>query len=744
MKVCPECDREYDDDVDFCARDGSKLRARDESSEDPLIGRMLDGQWRIEEKIGEGGMGAIYLASQESVGREVAIKTLRTALSENEEFAERFMREARVTSSINHPHCVTIFDFGQTENNTLYLAMEFLDGEPLADRMDRGSTSMRTAFEVGIQVASALSAAHRHEVVHRDLKPDNIFLLDIADGSTFTKVLDFGISKELGSEDDLTQTGQIFGTPQYMSPEQARGADLDARSDLYSLGCILYEMVSGRPPFDGDKSMEILVAHVQEEVVSIREVSDREVPSRFADLIMGLLEKDREARPARAEEVRGSLEGMFEDLVGSDGGKIPEGAGGAPSPDGVDDRETPGGGGGGGGEEIGETNGDVARVEETPSGGAPATPAPESSSEPSERRAAAPGGNTRSQEPDSWVDRNNGLVIAVVGLTVVAGILVVVGGGYFAYRLSYPGDERAGAGEPPEETARAEGESDETTAGSGREAVGSEGGGAGPPGENDSGVSAGRADAGGGAETAAEEGAEEDETAVAAAGGRVPEESDAPAGGAESPGGAGEGESGSSGSDGESASSESGSGESGGSAETGAETSGGEDGEKRVGGRAETGEETAPGGADDGEAVGRPTEGEPDERTGEAPAEEKSESEANGNREAGGGGPDPASFVRRTNLSATGAACKKSDVQRRLSAVEGRLGDCYRDGSGSGGSLMLEWTISTEGSPLQVSPLTSDVGSTLRSCAIRVIEGVTFAKPSGGRCYTRATFDFGD
>ena len=136
MRVCPECDREYGDDVEFCAQDGSRLHDAEEESKDGLVGRVLEGRWRIEEKFGEGGMGSIFMASQESVGRRVAIKTLRSALSENEEFSQRFMQEARVTSTINHPHCVTILDFGQTDNQMLYLAMEFLDGQPLADRME--------------------------------------------------------------------------------------------------------------------------------------------------------------------------------------------------------------------------------------------------------------------------------------------------------------------------------------------------------------------------------------------------------------------------------------------------------------------------------------------------------------------------------------------------------------------------------------------------------------------------------
>jgi len=197
MQVCPECGREYEDEVEYCPHDAAQVREVQQEDadddQDSLVGRLLDGRWRIREKFGEGGMGSIYVASQESVDREVVIKTLRTGLSDSEEFTERFWREAKVTTTINHPHCVTILDYGETDDGTLYLAMELLDGEPLADRMERGRIPLGEVLEIGKQIASALAAAHERDIVHRDLKPDNIYLLDISDGSTFVKVLDFGI-----------------------------------------------------------------------------------------------------------------------------------------------------------------------------------------------------------------------------------------------------------------------------------------------------------------------------------------------------------------------------------------------------------------------------------------------------------------------------------------------------------------------------------------------------------------------
>ena len=194
MKICPTCQLQYDDDVDFCPADGMKLRVRREASTDPLLGRALDGRWIIEEKLGEGGMGAVYRGHQRSVNRTVAIKTLRPQLVESDEFVNRFFREAQIAANIAHPHCVTILDYGE-DDGTLYLAMEFLEGTLLTDRIEAGGLTAKEIIEIGIQTASALSAAHDQNIVHRDLKPDNIYLLEVPGGGTFVKVLDFGIAK---------------------------------------------------------------------------------------------------------------------------------------------------------------------------------------------------------------------------------------------------------------------------------------------------------------------------------------------------------------------------------------------------------------------------------------------------------------------------------------------------------------------------------------------------------------------
>ncbi len=281
-----------------------------------MIGRVLDNRWIIEGKIGQGGMGAVYSGHQRSVDRKVAIKTLRSSLADTDDFVDRFFREARVATTINHPHCVTIHDFGQDDDGTLYLAMEFLDGQELTDRIEAGSLTLEEILRIGMQIASALSAAHDAQIVHRDLKPDNIFLLDIPGGGTFVKVLDFGIAKVLGSDTQMTKTGQVFGTPSYMSPEQCQGHPVDGRSDLYSLGCILYELVGGRPPFNGETPMAVLMAHVVNEVTPLSNLDGvaRHVEPRVESLIMSLLAKEPDERPATASIARSQLEQIISEL----------------------------------------------------------------------------------------------------------------------------------------------------------------------------------------------------------------------------------------------------------------------------------------------------------------------------------------------------------------------------------------------------------------------------------------------
>lgn len=315
MKICPECQTEYTDDVEFCANDGMKLRPVRAASDDPMIGKVLDGRWIVEDKIGEGGMGSVYKGSQKSVNRAIAIKTLRAALTDNDEFVDRFFREAKIATTINHPHCVTVLDFGQTEDDVLYLAMEYLDGMPLSDKLKEGGLTVKSIIKMTIQIASALAASHKHNIIHRDLKPDNVFLLNMTTGDIFAKVLDFGIAKVSDGTTQYTRTGQIFGTPEYMSPEQCSGQDLDGRSDLYSLGCILYEVLTGRAPFAGNNPMSILMAHVGEMPKSPSELGFQ-LPHGLERITMKLIEKERNDRYKDADALILALKEELSTLEG--------------------------------------------------------------------------------------------------------------------------------------------------------------------------------------------------------------------------------------------------------------------------------------------------------------------------------------------------------------------------------------------------------------------------------------------
>ncbi len=322
MKICPQCQTQFPDDIDFCSNDGMKLRAQREDKEDPMLGKVLDGRWIIDSKLGEGGMGSVYLGRQRSVNRAVAIKTLRPELVTNDEFVDRFFREAQIATTINHPNCVTILDFGQAENDLLFLAMEYLEGMPLSDRLEEGPPlTLDEILTIGDEIAAALEAAHSHGIIHRDLKPDNVFLQKTPNGGMHSKLLDFGIAKDSNASTQFTRTGQIFGTPDYMSPEQCSGSELDGRSDLYSLGCIFYEMLCGRPPFENANSMAILMAHVTERPRPLSELTSLPLP--VEQLVLRLLSKEPDARHADASALRKDLMSVRATLFAQGTGQQP-------------------------------------------------------------------------------------------------------------------------------------------------------------------------------------------------------------------------------------------------------------------------------------------------------------------------------------------------------------------------------------------------------------------------------------
>ncbi|MGE5208338.1 MAG: protein kinase domain-containing protein, partial [Alphaproteobacteria bacterium] len=272
------------------------------------VGELI-GHYRIESLIGVGGMGEVYLARDERLGRKAALKLLPDSLTMNEAQLSRFKNEARTASSLNHPNILTVYEIG-TEGNVQFIATEFIEGVTLRSSLESGKMSPRRAVEIAAQVASALAAAHEAGIVHRDIKPENIMLRP--DG--YVKVLDFGIAKLIEQKQALddhttettallqTRPGLVLGTANYMSPEQARGQKVDARSDIWSLGVVLYEMVAGAPPFDGDTPSDCIAAILTKEPPALSAVWP-DVPPRFESLLQRALRKDSGERYQTIKEM---------------------------------------------------------------------------------------------------------------------------------------------------------------------------------------------------------------------------------------------------------------------------------------------------------------------------------------------------------------------------------------------------------------------------------------------------------
>jgi serine/threonine-protein kinase len=315
--TCPSCGCDADPAggaVNFCPGCGMDLRGRDASTSSAFVHRVVADRYRLLALVGEGGMGAVYRAEHIRMGKALALKILRGDFAREPGAFERFLAEARIVSRLSHPHTIAVFDFGEIDDrgSGFYLAMEYVPGRDLAAELrEAGPLPEHRVAAIGQQILGSLAEAHDAGIVHRDVKPGNVMLMSTRSGEDFVKVLDFGIAKlrEPGAELDATSTtaaAAIVGTPSYLAPEQARGAPADARADLYAVGCLLYELVAGRPPFAAPTPMAVVAAHLREQPAPLATLAPG-VSRRLAEVIHRALRKRPEERFPSADAMREAL-----------------------------------------------------------------------------------------------------------------------------------------------------------------------------------------------------------------------------------------------------------------------------------------------------------------------------------------------------------------------------------------------------------------------------------------------------
>ncbi len=315
-RTCPDCHNAYDDDVLHCPEDGRGLG--DVPITDELIGRTI-GSYRVEKQLGKGGMGSVYMGIHPVIGSKVAIKFLHPQYAHDDKIVDRFFNEARAVNVIGHDNILKILDLNVTDDNRHYFVMEYLQGRAVQNLLRSG---VAIPFEVSgpiiVQCCEALEAAHRKGIVHRDLKPDNVYLITHKGKKNFVKVVDFGIARvtdDAGMSTGKTQTGMVMGTPAYMSPEQGAGMTnkIDGRSDIYSLGCMMYQMATGRLPFPGSNFGEVLMGHLQQRPPPLREIKP-ETPEIYEAIVLKCLEKKQEDRFQTMKELKLALEAAMDQL----------------------------------------------------------------------------------------------------------------------------------------------------------------------------------------------------------------------------------------------------------------------------------------------------------------------------------------------------------------------------------------------------------------------------------------------
>ncbi len=289
---------------------------------DPFVGKVIDGRYEIQTRIGEGGMGVVYKARQTPLDRVIALKMLNSQMATDPTWVQRFYNEAKACSRLQHPNTIRMFDFGQTPDGRLFMTMEFLDGVSLREALSKGPLAAHRVVKVLIQCCASLAEAHSIGIIHRDIKPDNVFLLNMAGSPDFVKLLDFSVAKLLEGDRMKTQAGVVFGTPQYMSPEQGRGMPLDARSDLYALGILAFEMLTGNVPFHDENPMTVIQMHLQAQVPPL----PQSIPYSVQQIVRRALEKEPNRRYQSAGEMMQHCQQVFAEVSGG----VSVGAAGVP------------------------------------------------------------------------------------------------------------------------------------------------------------------------------------------------------------------------------------------------------------------------------------------------------------------------------------------------------------------------------------------------------------------------------
>lgn len=319
IKHCENCGRQYPEEANFCMIDGSRLPKSAEPKLRPrvpmgeatrLLGKTVGGKYTIQSVIGQGGMAVVYQAFDNLIERPVVIKVMQAWLSNDERANERFKRECQLTAQLNHPNIIRVYDGGLLNNHEPYLVMEYVAGESLRRALDRhGPVPLKTAAALVIQICRGLREAHEAGIIHRDLKPDNVLVEAVKGSTQHIKILDFGIAYLVAGAHRLTQTGKLIGTPAYIAPEQLKDRKIDARADLYAVGVILFELLTGKVPFEGETAESILTKQLFEEPPLLSDERPEIIPGSPIELVVTkALAKEPDQRYQSAKEFEEAIE----------------------------------------------------------------------------------------------------------------------------------------------------------------------------------------------------------------------------------------------------------------------------------------------------------------------------------------------------------------------------------------------------------------------------------------------------